>query len=242
MEIITTVISAILVFGVLIFIHELGHFVTARIFGVTVNEFSIGMGPKLFKYKSKKTGIVYAIGCVPFGGYVAMAGEDGESTDPNSFDKKPAWQRFIIIIAGATVNIIAGFLAMLVFTSLVNFGGTTVAEFVDKADSGYEISSSESGLQKGDTILSVDGVHVDIADELSYQIMRRGTKPLTLTVLRNGETVTLENVVFPTKESEGELFGMLDFRVYRDHKTVGTVVKYSFAKSILIVRMCWVHT
>ena len=239
METLGTVLIAILVFGILIFIHEFGHYIFARIFGVTINEFSIGMGPKLVWYESKKTKITYALSMIPIGGYVAMAGEDGESDDPNSFDKKPAYQRFIITVAGATVNIVAGFLAMIVFTCMVNIGGTTVAEFLPKDVTGYEVSSSESGLMPGDTIISVAGKRVNIADELSYEIMRHGNKPCEVTVMRNGSPLTLENVVFPVAEEQGQSFGMMDFKIYRTEKTFGSVLSYSFEKSVLIVRMCW---
>ena len=81
------VLLAILLFGILIFIHELGHYIFARIFGVTVNEFSIGMGPKLISVKSKKTGIAYSLRLLPIGGFVSMAGEDEESEDPNSINR-----------------------------------------------------------------------------------------------------------------------------------------------------------
>ena len=97
-----TILITVLVFGFLIFIHEFGHYITARIFHVTINEFSIGMGPRLWSHTSKKTGIKYSLAALPIGGFVAMAGEDGldedplVTSDPNSFDKKPAWQRFII--------------------------------------------------------------------------------------------------------------------------------------------------
>ena len=106
---ILTVILSLLVFEFLIFIHEFGHYITARIFGVTIKEFSLGFGPELITYESKKTGIKYKVSLLPLGGFVAMAGEDEESDDPNAFNKKPAWQRFIITAAGATVNIVAGF-------------------------------------------------------------------------------------------------------------------------------------
>ena len=89
------VLLAILLFGILIFIHELGHYIFARVFGVTVNEFSIGMGPKLISVKSKKTGIAYSLRLLPIGGFVSMAGEDEESEDPNSINRKPVWQRII---------------------------------------------------------------------------------------------------------------------------------------------------
>lgn len=236
MEIIKTVIIAILVFGFLIFIHEFGHYIFARIFKVTITEFSIGMGPKLLWYDSKKTGIKYALSAIPFGGYVAMVGEDGESEDPNAFNKKPCWQRLIITVAGAAINILAGVIAVIILASVINIGGTTVAAFPETE---YEVSSADSGLMAGDEIIRVDGKRVRILDELSYEIMRKGYEPIDLVVLRNGEEVTLENVVFPTDEEQGQTFGMMDFQVYRIEKSFGKVIGYSLSKSVLIVRMCW---
>ena len=240
-----TIVIAILVFGFLIFIHEFGHYITARIFHVTINEFSIGMGPRLFHFDSQKTGIRYSIALFPIGGFVAMAGEDGKPAepgapeDPNTFDKKPAWQRFIITAAGAFVNIVAGFIAMIVLTSIINVGDTTVGEFVSKSETGYAISSSESGLMVGDKIIEVDGKKVKILDELSYEIMRRGCEPLDITVERKGNVIVIPDVIFPSIDQDGQTFGAMDFKVYREEKSLGTVLSYSFHKSALIVRMCW---
>lgn len=239
METLGTILIAILVFGFLIFIHEFGHYIFARIFKVTITEFSIGMGPKLVWYDSKKTGIRYALSMIPIGGYVAMVGEDGESDDPNSFDKKPAWQRFIITAAGAAVNLIFGFIAVLILTAIVDFGGTTVAQFVPKEESGYEISSEDSLLMQGDRIVKVGSKRVRIAEELSYEIMRRGHEPVDLTVIRDGEELVLHDVVFPTATESGQTFGMIDFKVYADEKNFGNVMKYSFSKSVMLVRMVW---
>ena len=97
--IVVYILIAILSFGFLIFIHELGHFIFAKKFGVAITEFSLGMGPKLFSKKGKD-GVDYSVRLLPIGGYVAMEGEDSESDNPNSFDKKPAWQRFIIVLLG----------------------------------------------------------------------------------------------------------------------------------------------
>lgn len=234
-----TVVLAILVFGFLIFIHEFGHYIFARIFRVKINEFSIGMGPRLFSYDSKKTGIKYTIASIPIGGFVAMAGEDDESDDPDSFDKKPSWQRFIITLAGAAVNITFGFIAMILLTCLVRIGGTTIGEFVDKSETGYEVSTMDSGLMVGDTILEVEGKPTRIADELSYEVMRRGDKPVDVLVLRDGKEILLPDVIFPTLEEQGIVFGALDFKLYPDEKTFGKVFSYSFAKSWLTVRMTW---
>ena len=239
MSTVITVVSALLVFGFLIFIHEFGHYIFARIFKVKINEFSIGMGPKLLWYTSKKTNIQYSLSMFPIGGYVAMAGENEEDDDPNSFDKKPAWQRFFITIAGASVNIIAGFLAMILLTTMINIGNTTVAQFVDKGETGYEISSYESGLREGDVITSVNGKRVYILDELSYEIMRQGNKPVTLTVLRDGKESTLENVIFPTISEQDQTFGAMDFKVQRVEKSFARVMSFSLHKSTLIIRMCW---
>ena len=236
MELIKTVIIAILVFGFLIFIHEFGHYIFARIFKVTITEFSIGMGPKLVWYDSKKTGIKYALSAIPFGGYVAMVGEDGESDDPNAFNKKPCWQRLIITVAGATINILAGVIAVIILASVTNIGGTTVAAFPETE---YIVSSADSGLMAGDEIIKVDGKRVNILDELSYEIMRKGYEPIDLVVLRDGKEVTLENVVFPTDVQQEQTFGVMDFQVYRIDKTFGKVIGYSLSKSVLIVRMCW---
>ena len=207
---ILTIILSILIFGFLIFIHEFGHYIFARIFNVTITEFSLGMGPKLVSYKSKKTGINYCISAVPLGGYVAMVGEDGDSEDPNALNKKPAWQRLIIIVAGATINIIAGVLATIILISIINIGGTTVAAF---PETDYEISSADSVLQVGDETVDI-------------------------TVLRNGEEMTFE-VTFPVAEEQGQTFGMMDFQVKRIEKNFFKVIGYSFSKSVLTVRMCW---
>ncbi len=240
-----TVIIALLVFGFLIFIHEFGHYITARIFKVTISEFSIGMGPKLLTYDSKKTGIKYSLGIFPIGGYVAMVGEDEDSEDPNAFNKKPTWQRLIITAAGAFVNIVAGFLAMIIIVASINIGNTTVHSFIPEEEFSdtegiiYEASSESYGLMAGDVITHVNGKRVVIADELSYEIMRQGNEPVDLTVLRNGSPETLEDVVFPTVTDAGQTYGTLDFYVTRIDKTFGNTFTLAFRKSCLVMRMCW---
>jgi len=243
-----TVIIALLVFGLLIFIHEFGHYITARIFKVTINEFSIGMGPRILSRTSKKTGIRYSLALLPIGGFVAMAGENGEEDennlpdDPNRFDKKPAWQRLIITAAGATVNIVAGFLAMIIVASFITLGSTTVGRFATPEEMdkfGYEVSSEASGLKVNDEIIRVNGKRVNIYEELSYEIMRAGTEPVDLVVIRDGEEHEIPDVVFPTVENSGQVFGTLDFAVYRRDKNVGSVLSYAWQNSTLIVRMVW---
>ena len=250
----TTIILAVLVFGFLIFIHELGHYATARIFKVTINEFSIGMGPRLLSKVSKKTGIRYSLALLPIGGFVAMAGENGEedeknpADDPNRFDKKPAWQRFIITAAGATVNILAGFLAMIIIVSCIKIGNTTYGAPMDDEllhSLGYEEVNDEyrsnySDLQKGDQIVRVNGKKVRIYDELSYQIMRYGNEEIDLTVIRDGEEIVIEDVRFPTVEQQGQTFGIIDFKIMGYvEKGFFKVFSLSVRKAALVMRMCW---
>ena len=240
-----TVLAAILVFGFLIFIHEFGHFITARIFKVTVNEFAIGMGPKLLTYDSKKSGIQYSLGILPIGGYVAMAGEDGESDDPNSFDKKPAWQRFIITAAGAFVNILFGFLAMILLVSITVDGNTAVGGFITESEfndvEGFEYvsPSSDYGLKVGDLITAVNGKSVVIYEEFSYEIMRQGHEPVDLTVVRDGQTMVIEDVQFPRLSQQGQVFGIADIKVSRIEKNFFNIFGLSFRRTALVMRMCW---
>ena len=234
-----------LVFGFLIFIHELGHYITARIFKVTISEFSIGMGPKLLWYDSKKTGIRYSLAMLPIGGFVAMVGEDEETDDPNAFNKKPAWQRFIITAAGAAVNLLAGFLAMIVLTCLIKIGGTTVGRVVPESDFtsteglDFELSNAHELLREGDVITEVNGKRVVIRDELSYEIMRHGHEAVSLTVIRDGKEEIIEGVRFPVMKSEGQIFGFLNVSVRETKKSFFEVMRYSTRNSLLNVRMVW---
>lgn len=242
-----TILVSVLVFGFLIFIHEFGHYITARIFKVTINEFSIGFGPDLVSYESKKTGIKYKLAMLPIGGYVAMAGENEESDDPNAFNRKPAWQRFIITAAGAAVNVIVGFLVMIVIVAFIQIGNTTyhmpvddatLAERYENIDTTYR--SSDYGLIEGDEIVSINGKKISIADELSYYIMRYGNEPVDITVKRNGETVTLPDVRFPTINNMGQVFGVADFYITGlKEKNVFSVFSLAFRKAVLVMRMCW---
>ncbi|MBQ8746644.1 MAG: site-2 protease family protein [Clostridia bacterium] len=228
------VILAILIFGLLILIHEGGHFLFARLFKVTVNEFSIGMGPAIFSRKSKKSGILYSLRIVPFGGYVSMAGEDEESEDENAFYKKPVWQRFVITAAGAAMNILAGVLVMTILVSTVmTLGSTEIHSFQE------ENLSAQSGLAVGDRVLKVENTRVHTSNELIYEISRKGYEPIDLTVVRDGKTIVLEDVTFPQVQESGTIFGQPDFYVHAEQKTFGSVLKHSVCISYSTIKMVW---
>ena len=358
-----SILYAILIFGLLIFIHELGHFIVARLCGVKVLEFAIGMGPKLFSWKGKKKGTVYSLRAFPIGGFVNMLGENGmevvqgdngegeeskpmfrerPSDDPEdtrevntewqelspelakqAYCNQSVWRRILISIAGPAMNIILGILLMLVMVLAQgqNAAATTIvagfhvqytaeeaqygfepddyvyayavnvkdengeikanrvhsyAQFeqivkdangekivvvvqrINDARTEYEFvnipvelteadlklftgSLSENcGLQIEDEVLKVNSTRVHTYDELSYEIMNQGYKPMTLTVLRGGEKIVLEDVVVPSYESQGIVFGNMDFLIYREAEfNFVTVIKHTWFRSLSTVKMVY---
>ena len=228
-SVVISILVALLVFGVLIFVHELGHFTAARCFGVCIREFSIGMGPKLISRTSKKNGTSYSLRLLPIGGFVSMKGEDESSDDSDALVNKPRWQRLIIMLAGSVMNLIVGFIlvAVLVFTAK-NLGSTTVAAFTD------------SSLSNGsDRIISIGGSRVHILTDLAYTIMDKGYLPVEVVVERDGERVKLESVTFPTSESSGVAVGNIDFKVFAEEKTLPNLLRHTYFQSFSYVRMVW---
>ena len=227
------ILLAIFIFGILILIHEAGHYLFARLFHVTVYEFAIGMGPKILSHTSKKTGIAYSLRLLPFGGFVSMAGEDEESDDPNAFNKKPVWQRFIITAAGATVNLVAGILVMGILVATAKALPSTTIHSFD------ENSTSVQYLQAKDQITAVDGTRVYTFNDLLYEIMRKGVEPIDITVKRDGTEITISDVVFPTITDSGVVFGNVDFIPYAEAKTPLAVLKHACVRSVSTIKMIW---
>lgn len=186
---------AILFFGFIIFIHEFGHFIFAKLFGVKVNEFALGMGPTILKKKGKET--VYAIRLFPIGGFVAMEGEEEASNDKRAFCNQKVWKRMIIIAAGATFNLILGLVICgFVVGSGDLVGTTTVAGFYETAT-----SNQEGGLQVGDSIVKIDGKRVFSDYDITYLMQRNSTATYEMVVERDGEKITLEKVSFAKRTS-----------------------------------------
>ncbi|MGL5151198.1 MAG: RIP metalloprotease RseP [Clostridium sp.] len=173
------IIWAILAFGLLIIVHELGHFIMAKINGVYVEEFAIGMGPKIFSYKTKET--AYSLGIFPIGGYVKMLGEEENVDDDRSLSSKSPIRRISIIIAGAVMNFL---LAIAIFTAtLFNHGYK-----LPQADSITPNSpAAKAGIQSGDTFVRIDGTPVLSADDLTVGIGMSNGKEIDMVVERNGE-------------------------------------------------------
>lgn len=228
------ILLTVLLISVLALLHELGHFLTARIFKVPVKEFSVGMGPRLFSVRAKKTETAYSLRLLPIGGFVSMVGEDEASDDENALNRKPVWQRMIITAAGSVMNIITGFTVMLLVVLLsAKLGSTTVADFADGA------LTEKTGLAVGDRIVSVDGNPVHVSGDLSYEIMRNATRPISLDVIRGGERITLEYVAFPSVVEQGVTFGVPDFYCLAEPKTPLNIVKHTYFRSVSAVKMVW---
>lgn len=161
--VIALIIIGVLMFELIIFSHEFGHFITAKLSGVKVNEFALGMGPRLFGFTKGET--TYSFRLFPIGGYCAMEGEDEESDNPRAFNNAKIWKRMIIIIAGAVMNIILGFLLMFIFTvQSDSFVSTTVQQAVPNS------FSANCGLQAGDRIVDVDGYSVWNSRDLQFSL------------------------------------------------------------------------
>ncbi len=190
------ILVAILFFGFIIFIHEFGHFIFAKIFKVKVNEFALGMGPTILKKQGKET--KYALRLFPIGGFVSMEGEEEDSEDEGAFCNKKVWKRMIITAAGATNNIILGVLICILIVAGVGssqkeplVGTNTISQFYQGA-----VSNAEGGLKAGDKILEIDGKHVFSDYDISFLMQRNNTGKYSFVVERDGEKVELPEVNF----------------------------------------------
>ena len=184
-----TILFAILLFSFLIFIHELGHFVAAKLSGVQVNEFSLFMGPAIWKKQAGET--LYALRCIPIGGYCAMEGEDGGSDNPRSFDKAAWWKRLIILVAGAAMNFVAG-------VALLGICYAPAQAFIVPVISQVEENCSLAegdGIRAGDRLLAIDNERIYVSSDFDTLISLSGSQTHDILVERDGQKVLLEDVL-----------------------------------------------
>lgn len=223
---------AILFFGLLISIHELGHFTFAKLFKVKVNEFALGMGPAIFKKKKGET--LYALRLLPIGGYVSMEGEDEESADENAFNRKKVWQKIIIVAAGAIMNLILGVVIVATVLSMEDLVGTnTILKFHENAQ------SQQTGLREGDEFIEIDGRRVFSDMDISFLMSRSDDGVFDMTVRREGERVELKNVTFESKKEDGFTYITYDFIILGEETGFFNVLENAFRRSASIVRLVW---
>ncbi len=246
-----TILIAIVVFGIIIAIHEFGHFVAAKANGIQVNEFAIGMGPKILKFRRGET--LYTLRLLPVGGFCAMEGEDTESDNPRAYEKKKVWQRMIVALAGAFMNLVLGFVLLIVTTCMNPLVPTCTVNEMARADYhtyGYNVgswslmqlkgdvsvsTSEECGLRPGDEILSLGGSHIWTITDLSYRLQTTDENDFTVEIRRNGERMTLTHVVFENKLSGGRM----DFRLLGEEKNPLNVVRFSLEDTIATGKLIW---
>lgn len=240
MDFVVTVLLTIIMFGILIFVHEFGHFITAKLFKVKVNEFALGMGPKIFSFGKKET--QYSLRALPIGGYVSMEGENEESADPRAFRNQKVWKRIIICSAGVFMNFLLGFLIATILIATQNSQyliSTTVSQIVSQ-------DASETPLKAGDKIITVSGYRVFVGEDISFGVTRSdptGKSELIeleteFVVLRDGKKITLSNVkpFARVTDENGEQEDRLCFYVEPENKTFFAVIKHGFFESLSYVR------
>ena len=228
------ILLAIFFFGIIIFVHELGHFLFAKLFKVKVNEFSMGMGPKLFGFGKKET--KYSVRLFPIGGYVSMEGEDEDSEDDRAFGKKKVWQRFIIVAAGAVMNLILGFIVATILMSMQNLIGTTTIAGFDKD------SVLKDTFKPGDRIVEINDKRAYSHYDLSFLMSRDDDGVFDFVIEREGEKKELKNVKFRTTENEEapqKISIVFDFIIYGEKPGVLNSVKYGFLTTLSLGRMVW---
>lgn len=228
------IIIAIIIFGILIAIHEFGHFTAAKLCGVKVEEFAIGMGPALFKKQKGET--VYALRILPIGGFCAMAGEDEESDDPRAFTNQGFWKKFVILCAGSFMNLILGIVLILImYAGAQAFVTPTIDHFMD----GCPYEGTEA-MQAGDTFYSIDGQRIYLVSDVSSFLMR-GDGVYDIVMLRDGEKVELKDFALTTKTyaeyaNEGPKYG---FVFGYTEATFGTKLEYTWNTTLEFSRLVW---
>ncbi|WP_066893784.1 RIP metalloprotease RseP [Clostridium nigeriense] len=221
------IVYALLGFSLLIIVHELGHFIMAKVNGIRVEEFSIGMGPKIFSTEGKET--KYSIGLFPIGGYVKMMGEEEEVQDERSFSSKSPIRRISVIIAGAVMNFL---LAIIIFTVFLNKFGYSLPKVNSLIEN---MPAMEAGLKEGDEFLKVNGSKVFSADDLSIGINLSKDKPINFLIKRDGEKK--EVVVTPKLvEENGRERYMIGFEFQRiNNPGIVQSFKQSFKETVAVV-------
>ena len=233
------IIIAVLVFGILVATHELGHFLSAKLLGVKVNEFAVGMGPALLKWGKGET--LYSLRALPIGGFCAMEGEDDDSADPRSFGRASWWRKIIILCAGAAMNFLTGLAVLLVLNSQSpGFAMPAVAGFME----GYGLE--ECGLLPGDLVVSVDGRRMYSMfgyNRLTSALSRSGDSA-DWVVERNGERISLKDVSMPRQARVDEEGRPTNYRGLNvglgwQEATTGRRLLYSWYDAVDLVHVAW---
>ena len=249
MSVFITLIAALIVFSAVIAIHEFGHFAVAKLCGIQVNEFSIGMGPVLWK-KTRK-GTQYSLRALPVGGFVALEGEESpESQQAEAardaqeqpiaenagipLNDAPIWQRALVMAAGAFMNFVLGFVVLIILVAAQD--GAITSKTIYSVEEGA--LCGQTGLQAGDEILAVNGRRCFVANDILYELVRTEAYRADFTVKRDGQKVELPDVQFDTwQDDSGETHMSLGFVVYGIKKTPVSVLKEAWNSTLYYGRI-----
>lgn len=200
-----TILAAIFVFGVLVTVHEFGHFITAKMTGMRVDEFAIGFGPKIYQQKDGET--LYSLRAIPLGGYNKIAGMDPDDpVEPNAFNSKPIPARMLVILAGALMNFI---LPIILFSGIFMVEGRL--QLVNEPVLGTvvdEMAAARAGLKAGDRIVTIDGKNIETWTDVVLNLRKAGTEEVTLTAERNGVLQTYKMTPMFDKDAGRPLIGV----------------------------------
>lgn len=225
------IIIGVLLFELIVLIHEGGHFVAAKLSGVKVNEFALGMGPKLFSFTKGET--KYSLRLLPIGGYCSMEGEDEESDNPRAFGNKPVWKRIIIVAAGAVMNIILGLLMTLTMVlQQPYYASTTVSVFDENA-------VTSDYIQVGDKLEEIDGYPIWNSMDIAFALGTCKNYEPNIKVNRNGQSIDLGNVPLYTYDNDGKTTIARDFYVEPVDKNFLSVCGETIGQTVSTVRMVY---
>ncbi len=226
------ILFAVLIFGVLIGIHEFGHFIVAKACGVKVEEFAIGMGPALFKKQKGET--LYSLRLLPIGGYCAMAGEDESSEDPRAFTNAAAWKRVLILCAGSAMNFLLGFVIVLcLYANAQAFYAPILSGFMD----GCPYEGAEA-LQVGDRFYRIDGHRIYESYEVG-DFLSQGDGTYDIVVLREGKKVRFRDFALEPVEYEGYENKMYGFYFGTEEATPLVRLSRAWGSCMGFGRMVW---
>ena len=230
------ILLAILVFSVLIVVHEFGHFVAAKACDVQVNEFSVFMGPKLLQKQGKET--TYTLRLIPIGGFCAMEGEDEESENPRAFTSAKPWKRVIILVAGSLMNFLLGLVVVFgIYASAQAFAVPVINDFFEGCP--YE---AEGAFQAGDRIYSIDGKRIYLYSDVDLFLSRNSEQVYDFVVLRDGQMVRLDDFSLTrvAYEIDGTTEYKYGFYFGYEEATLGAKLKNAWYHGIDFARMVWI--
>lgn len=239
-----SILFGIFLFSLLIFLHELGHFTAAKAFGIQVNEFSMFMGPVLWKKQRGET--LYSIRLIPIGGFCEMEGENGDSLSPRSFTAAAWWKRLVVLVAGPAMNLLAGLLLFLCFFAPQENYIVPVVDHVERGSAIAAFGKDQEGIKKGDRILEVDGEKIYMYTDFELVLTANSDKQTNpqnrhdLVLLRDGERVELKD--FPMQkrnfqEEDGSSVLRYGFNFGSVKRTIPTLLKQAWNAALSNVRM-----